>query len=397
MIPYLLIFILTAYIAFIQFKNKKKASPKFFGTYVFALGVFVGISDMLGGYDRYIYCDVFTTYVDEMSKGNGIFNDYFMLYSAKEPVCGFIFEAIGLLTPNRYIFILLYTLIVYTIYGICFYRYTEKPFFALLVFLGLMFFFTFTYLRQILAAGIIWLALPYYTHRKTWKYLTMIAIAAMVHNSGIIMAVLYFIPLRKWKFSQIIPAMILLFGMGLVGVGDFMSFAGSMTGIENITEHADAAEFGFRYEYVVESCLFLYLLYKNYKTVDTDKESLSYLNLYLLFCGILLLFCKSSDGGRIAWYGIMGIIIMLTRFCRSKKSAGLRLFLTLMFFALYFRILSAWGVALTPYKTCFTNGVREGDMVYKLYEYDERYAEDKFYNLFPEEEKTDNIPYNFDY
>ena len=78
MIPYLLIFILTAYIAFIQFKNKKKASPKFFGTYVFALGVFVGISDMLGGYDRYIYCDVFTTYVDEMSKGNGIFNDYFI-------------------------------------------------------------------------------------------------------------------------------------------------------------------------------------------------------------------------------------------------------------------------------------------------------------------------------
>ena len=338
MIPYILIFIITAYIAFTQFKKKEKTSPKFFGAYVFALGVFVGISDMLGGYDRYIYCEVFTTYSEQIAKGNGFFNEYFMMYSKKEPVCGFIFELIGLLTPNRYIFILLYTLLVYAIYGICFYRYTEKPFFALLVFLGLMFFFTFTYLRQILACGFIWLALPYYTHRKKWKYLAMVAIATMVHNSAVIMAVLYFIPLRKWKFSQIVPIMLLLFGMGLVGMANMFTFAGSMTGIENITEHAEAAEYGFRYEYVVESCLFLYLLNRNYWTVDTDKESLSYLNLYLFFCGTLLLFCKSGDGGRMAWYSIMGIIILLTQFCKPKNSTGLRTILTIMFFVLYYRI-----------------------------------------------------------
>lgn len=386
MIPYLLIFIITAYIAFVQFKKKKNTSPYFFGFYVFALAIFVGISDMLGGYDRYIYCEVFTTYSEEIAKGNGIFNEFFMMYSSKEPVCGFIFELIGLLTPNRYIFILLYTLLVYLIYGICFYRYTEKPFFALLVFLGLMFFFTFTYLRQILAVGIVWLALPYYTHRKTWKYLGMVALATMVHNSGIIMAILYFIPLRKWRFSQIIPVMIGLFVMGLYGLGDMFSFAGSMTGIENITEHAVAAEFGFRYEYVVESFLFLFLLNQNYKTVDTNKETLSYLNLYLVFCGTLLLFCKSGDGGRMAWYSVMGIIILLTHFCKEKKSAGLRTFLTVMFFMLYFRILSAWGIQLYPYKTFLTNGVREGDPIYEKFEYDYRYAEDKFYNLLREEE-----------
>ena len=392
MIPYLIIFFLTAYIAFVQFNSTKKTSPYFFGAYVFALALFVGISDMLGGYDRYIYGEVFTSVSESVARGEGVFNDTFNLYLLKEPLYGMTNVVIGLLTPNRYAFILIYTLLVYTIYGICFYRYTEKPFFALLVFLGLMFFFTYTYLRQILAVGVIWLALPYYTHRKTWKYLVMVAIATLIHNSGMIMAVLYFIPLKKWKFSQIIPVMILLFVMGLYGVGNFMAFAGSLTGVENIKEHADAAEIGFRYEYVIESCLFLFLLYQNYKTVKNDKKSLSYLNLYLMFCGILLLFCKSGDGGRIAWYSVMGIIIMLTQFCKSKNTAGLRIFLTIMFFALYFRILYSWGMLLYPYKTFFTNGVREGDDIYTKYEYDVKYADDKLYNLFPEEEKTDNIP-----
>lgn len=381
MTPYLLIFFVTAGFAFFQFEKKKKASPYFFGACVLAIALFVGVSDMLGGYDRYIYCEVFTTYSKEIAIGNGFFNKYFMMYSMKEPACGLLFEVIGLFTPNRYIFILVYTLIVYTIYGICFYRYTDKPFFALLIFLGLMFFFTFTYLRQVLAVGIVWLALPYYTQRKIWKYMAMVVLATLTHNSAAIMAVLYFIPLKKWQFEKVVYAMFALFCVGLYGLGDIFNFAGSMTGVENVKEHAVAAEYGFRYEYVVESCLFLYILFLNYRAVGRDKETLSYLNLYLMFCGILLFFCKSGDGGRIAWYGMMGIIIMLTKFCKFKNREGLRAFLTVMFFALYFRILSAWGIQLYPYKTFFTDGFREGDPIYEEYEYDHEYDKDKLYNL----------------
>ena len=105
------------------------------------------------------------------------------------------------------------------------------------------------------------------------------------------------------------------------------------------------------------------------------------MNLYLMFCGILLLFVKSGDGGRIAWYGIMGIIIMLTRFCKSQGNGMLRSFLTVMFFALFMRILLAWGILIHPYKTFFTDGVRPGDWIYERYEYDRNYEEDKLYNL----------------
>lgn len=381
MLPYLFIFLLTALLAYNSFNESRKVSPHIFGLYVMALAIFVGISDMLGGYDRYIYGEVFTSIAEQRAAGEGFFTTTYNMYLAKEPLYGFINIFIGLFTPNRYLFILVYTLLIYTIYGICFYRYTEKPFFALLVFLGLMFFFTFTYLRQVLAAGIVWLALPCYTKRKMWQYLGMISLATLTHNSAAIMALLYFIPLKKWYFVDVMAVMLVLFGLGLFGVGNMFTFAGSLTGVDNITQHAEAAEIGFRYEYVCEAALFLYILYRNYGSVTTDRETLSFLNLYLMFCGILLFFCKSGDGGRTAWYGIMGIIIMLTRFCKRRRSVQLRTIITLMLFALYFRILFSWGVLLYPYKTFFTDGFREGDHVYQQYEYDHKYDEDKFYNL----------------
>lgn len=380
MLLYILIFVITAVLALVTFETKK-VSPVLFYGYVLALGVFVGISDMLGGYDRYIYCEVFTTNADEVAAGHGIRNEIFRLYLDKEPIYGLINTLIGLYTPNRYIFIFVYTLLLYLVYAICFYKYTTNPFFALVCFLGMMFFFTFTYLRQVLAAGVIWLALPYYTKRSTWRFFLMVAVATMIHNSAAIMGVLYFVPIRKWSWKVIAPVMTVLLVLGLIGVGGLFTFAGNITGSENVSSHASAAETGFRYEYVLESFVFLTLLYLNYNSVREDKESLSYTNLYLMFCGTLLFFCKSGDGGRLAWYGVMGIIIMLTYFCHLKRGLQLRYFLILMYFTLFMRIIIAWGVLLSPYKTFFTDGVRKDDFIYELYEYDENYKIDKFYNL----------------
>lgn len=381
MVVYIVIFVISSVLALTQMDSRKKVSPYLFGTYMLALGIFVGVSDMLGGYDRYIYCDVFTSNANRIANGEDLHNVIYVTYLQKEPVYGLLNVLIGLFTPNRYIFILVYTLLLYAVYAICFYRYTDYPFFALVVFLGLMFFFTFTYLRQVLAAGVIWLALPNYKNRQTVRFTLMIAIAAMIHNSAIIMAVLYFIPLKKWHFERVVVVMLVLLGLGLVGVGGMFTYAGDITGNKNIAAHSNAAELGFRYEYVIESFLFLFILYKNYRTVRNDNETLSYLNLYLIFCGTLLLFCKSGDGGRIAWYGIMGIIIMLTKFCKGRRGIELRRYLVVLFFALFMRILLYWGVLLYPYKTFFTNGFRENDWVYQYYEYDHNYDKDKLYNL----------------
>lgn len=377
---YLILFFVTAILAWVNM-HKTKLSQTFFFTYCLALGAFVGLADMLGGYDRYIYCEVFQDMHNYVIQGK-LFSKTFLSYFGKEPIYGLINDAIAFFTPNRYIFILVYSLLLYCIYAIIFYKYTENPFFALLIFEGLMLFFTFTYLRQVLAAGVIWTAIPYVAKRDFKRYLLFVVVAMLIHNSAAYMLLLYFIPRKKFQAGSIIIFMFFLLLIGISGFTKYIFFAsGDTFNNVRIASYADTAEKGFRIEYVIESILFLFIFLWNYRKVNEDAYSLTFANIYLMFCGILLLFCKSSDGGRIAWYCLIGIIVVLDELCSYKFATGLKAFVTIMCFVLFYRILSAWGVLLSPYKTFLTPGIRHGDFIEEKYEYDHAYDRDKFYNL----------------
>lgn len=377
---YIILFVITAVLAWTNSGNTKISKFIFF-SFCFSLALFVGLADMLGGYDRYIYSEVFQSMHENVVKGI-FFSDEFIMYFGKEPVFGMINDLIAFFTSNRYVFILVYTIFLYMVYAVSFYRYTKNPFFALLVFEGLMFFFTFTYLRQVLAAGVVWLAIPYVAQRSLKKYLLFIVLATLIHNSAAYMLLLYFIPRRKFEEKHIVLFMLALLVIGISGITKFVfSVSGDAINNSRIAGYADTAEFGFRIEYVIESVLFLFILLTNYKKIDKDEYTLTMINVYLMFCGLLLFFCKSSDGGRIAWYCLLGIIVVLERFCRPKSAVPLKSFITIMCFVLFYRILAAWGILLYPYKTFLTPGIRQGDFIEESYEYDHAYDNDKLYNL----------------
>ena len=377
---YIILFVITTVLAWFYAGNTKVPKSLFF-SFCLSIGLFVGLADMLGGYDRYIYSEVFQDMHENVTKG-GLFSEEFLSFFGKEPVYGLINDFIAFFTPNRYIFILVYTLFLYIVYAANFYRYTKNPFFALLIFEGLMFFFTFTYLRQVLAAGIVWFAIPYVAQRSFKKYLLFIVLATLIHNSAAYMILLYFIPRRKFEKKYIVIFMLTLLFIGISGVTKFVfSVSGDVVSNARIAGYADTAEIGFRIEYVIEATLFLSILLLNYKRIDDDALSLTLANVYLMFCGVLLFFCKSSDGGRIAWYCLIGIIVILERLCRPKSAVALKSFITVMCFVLFYRILSAWGILLYPYKTFLTPGIRQGDFIEEAYEYDHAYDNDKLYNL----------------
>ncbi|MBF1639671.1 EpsG family protein [Prevotella sp.] len=377
---YLVLFLFTAILAWAH-NGETKVSKSFFFAFCLCIGLFVGLADMLGGYDRYIYSEVFERMHESISEGV-VFSQSFLLFFGKEPVYGLINDLIAFFTPNRYVFILVYTLALYVVYALNFYKNTKNPFFALLIFEGLMFFFTFTYLRQVLAAGIIWLAIPYVTHRKFKKYLLFVVLATLIHNSAVYMILLYFIPRRKFEQKHIILFMLALFILGVSGLTKYVfSISGDAINNAKIAGYANTAEFGFRIEYVIESVLFLFILLMNYKKIGEDERSLTMMNVYLMFCGVLLFFCKSSDGGRISWYCLIGIIVILEKLCRPKSAVPLKSFITLLCFVLFYRILSSWGILLYPYKTFLTPGIRQGDYIEEMYEYDHTYDNDKLYNL----------------
>lgn len=380
MFLYLAIFFLMVAIYFSTYEKKAKDVRVLVFCMAF-LGIFVGISDMLGGFDRYIYAELFDEVADRLVNKENVFQtEIFNLYRT-EPGYNLYNVLIGLFTRNRYIFIFITTIIIYALLFASFKRYMENYSYAVLLFMGLWFFFTFTYFRQVMAASIAWLSIQYIVDRKRWRFLGVLLIAMLFHNSAIVFAPLYFVPIKKFDKTRIAIVMIICLLLGLSNIsGGLFETYGSIVGAEERAEGYVEDESGFRIAYLIEAVFFLgYILY-NYHKIPQNPLNLVMLNMGLIFCAILLIFVRSENGGRLGWYYMIGIIATITYLAtHTKKITYLGATMLLVSLFLYYRILFAWGVLLNPYKTFFTDGIREGDYIEERYEYDQNYDLDKFY------------------
>lgn len=377
---YLLIFFIPVFF-FLSTNPGRNQHSSFLFLFLLSLSLFVGFSDMFGGYDRYIYGEIFDNIAD-ITTMKGVYSEsiYYNFYSSEFGYT-FLNVLISFFTENRYIFILIVTLIIYTCLFISLRKYTENYPLAVVLFMGLWFFFTFTYLRQVLAATIVWLSIQYVVERKFWKFLVVFLIGFSMHNSAIIFFPLYFIPLKKFSPKLIVGVMLFLLLLGLSPLpNSFFEIYESSSIVERHAEYN--ASGGLRIAYILEAFFFLYLILKSYKYIPADKSHVVLLNMALIFCGILLLFVRSENGGRLSWYYMIGIIATITSICTYKTNIQnkIPLFLIGLSLFLYIRIYTGWQVYLNlyPYKTFFTNGVRVGDYSWENYEYNHEYDNDKF-------------------
>lgn len=379
---YIYVLILALAMTGALFLPKKYAkSTIYLAFWMLALALFVGVSDMLGGYDRYIYGELFDEVADIRREGRSVLTAFIFELYPTELGYGYLNVLLSYFTANRYIFIFILTLIIYVLYYINIKRYASDYRIALLLFFGLLFFFTFTYLRQMIGVGIAGLSLRYVYERKLWKFIACVLLATLFHNSAIILIPIYIIPIQKLSVGSVVVVMIICLLIGVSGVSSSLFEAYSSTsGLEERTTKYIEDTSGFRIAYLLEAIFFLWLILSNYGKVGTDKRQIVLLNVALTFCAILLLFIRSENGGRLGWFFIMGLIATLTTvLIQQQKDIFNKILVYTIIFFLYFRIVTLWGVFLYPYKTFFTNGVREGDRIYEKYEYDANYAKDKFY------------------
>lgn len=384
MLLYLLIFsipFLFYWFSIIRETNIRQLDDQRFAViYIYGVALFVGLSDMLGGYDRYIYGELFDNLADQLRVGSSIkLSDIYQAYSTEFGYIGFNW-AVAHITNNRYIFIFLYTICMYAIILHSFRRYAKNYPLASILFMALVFYFSFTYLRQMFAAAIIGLSIRYIIERKFLKYCAIIIAAFSFHNSAIIFFPMYFIADRKYSKARILLLMSVCFIIGVTGITS--SLYNLFDNVSTRVAHGDYATQGdARIAYILEAGFFLFFLIKSYSHLPDTKQSIVLYNIALTFCAILLLFIRSENGGRLSWYFVYGLIFSLTQLSTTNygKKIKMGLQLSIVSFILFLRILTSWGVLLYPYKTFFTNGHRENDYIFERYEYDYNYDKDKFY------------------
>lgn len=345
-----------------------------------ALSLIVGFADMLGGYDRYIYCELFDVGADTLRNKQPYFRD-------DNPIMGYKTEIVYVawnyvvahITNNRYIYILLTTLLVYLLLFKSFKDYINNYPFLLLMFMGMWFFFTFTYLRQVMAASLAWYGYRYVIQRKIWKFLILAFIVFRTHNSGIVFFVLYFIPMRRLPKQWLIYIMVVATFIGLSGYPSSLFDAYGTVTDEQFRIRGYNEEGVFRYEYIIEAWFFLYIIFSRYNRIPNDVKHSVFLNASMMFCIMLLLFCRSSNGGRLGWYFMLGALVIVSELVSYRSHRTDISIIYSVVTILFLRFVFAWGMLISPYKTFLTQGYRVGDGVHAKFEYDDNYDKNKFY------------------
>lgn len=377
MFPYILVFIIAS-IYFLSSNYMHAEKNKFLlGLFFAYLAFFVGMGDMIGGYDRYIYGDGFDAIADVMRTSRNLRDVTYLIH--KNEYGYFIWEVlVSLFTENRYIFILLTTLLAYILYYHVFRKYIENYPLGAILFLGLFYYFTMTYLRQVLACGIAWLSFKYIWERKPVAFFTIILIAYTFHSSAILFMPAYFISHKKYSKDFIIKMLALSLLIGLTPLPTILLSLQNddMGGGQGYGEQIQ----GFRIEYVLEVIVFVYILFKNYTFISNDRKILTMLNLSFVYCAFLFIFMRFGQGGRMVWYYMFPIIYMFVKLADRKLTfAWMKPTLYFMSFFLFLRISFAWSSQNVPYKTFLTDGEPCGDgTIYELYEYNGMYTKDKF-------------------
>ena len=376
---YIILFLIPT-LAFFLKKERGNNTVNFLFFYISLLALFVGMSDMFGGYDRYIYGEIFDSIADITTiDGDYIARGSFDFFAGEY---GFTLLniIISFITANRYIFILLITIIIYWLLYLSLRKYTYNYPLALILFMGLWFYFTFTYLRQVLGATIVWLSIDYIIKRDFKRFFIVWLVAYSMHNSAIIFFPFYFVAAKKYQNNHIYLAIVLALLLGITPIPNHLFNAYQSISVFERANDYNALG-GFRIAYILESAFFLTIIIPIYKNIYTQKEIVIF-NMSLVFCLLLLLFVKSENGGRLSWYFMLGIISTITTICtKFYKKPVLVFFIIAICLFQYTRVYYAWQqyLNLYPYKSFLTNGYRKGDYSWENFEYDHKYDENKLY------------------
>ena len=92
---------------------------------------------------------------------------------------------------------------------------------------------------------------------------------------------------------------LLILGISPLPNALFMAYGDVNSMVEKNAQYNASAS--FRVEYFLEAAFFLYIIIRNYALIPNRRVNVLMLNMALVFCGMLLFFIRSENGGRLSW------------------------------------------------------------------------------------------------
>lgn len=350
------------------------------GLWVLFVALVCGIGDMLGGYDRYIYGEIFDATADDRVNGIPIVASAVFEYADKEQGYALYNYLMTFVTSNRYIFILITTLLMYAAFYRHVLKYSKYPITAFFLLFCIYYFFTFTYFRQVMAVCVAWFAIPYAIQRRPIPFFAIMVLAMSFHNSALLFAGVYFVGQYRFSRRQIVIGIVLSLLIGLTPLSSALFSTIGETINEEKTELSVNGASNARFAYIVQAVFFLFFILRYYHRLGTTPMSRCMVNIALGFIFILCFFVRFQDGGRMSWYYLIGIFCTMAEIMGKQSNKVIwKHIMMLVVVVLYIRVLIGWGIQLRPYKTFLTDGVRNGDVIWENYEYDHKYDNHKLY------------------
>lgn len=350
MIPYLIVFLFVA--VFYFQKNENKVSIGFYAVLALLIA-FSGFRDMIGGFDVYIYGEVY-----ESSP------DFIKLYMAFEVGFKTYFLLLKNISNDRYFMFFFSAALMLSLQFFTIKKYSPVIYFSVFILFCKFFLMSFVYLRQGIAMGIIWFSLPLILDRKYLKFFLLAGFAFLFHKSSLIFLPIYFIANIKFKnLNMFVISVVAL----IVSVSPLSTF---ILGI--LAENADAKvgvyvekSGGINVFYLIESAVLIYLMLK-YRS-DFYKTKFGTLILNGLFGYIIVNIMALTNASflRFGWYYFIFLIIALpyiyTFIEYPKFKANFKLLIFIYYSFVFFRLLIAFDDGdFMPYKSIFQDFRRNG-------------------------------------
>jgi hypothetical protein len=320
-----------------------------------------GLRDMIGGFDVYIYGDVYEN-ITFQHLYSSFFEKGFTLY----------FYILSFIEPRREFMFFCTALLILSLHVIFIKKYSPYIYISLFIYFAKFYLMSFVYLRQGIAMGFIWFAFAFFYKKKYFKFSLLVVLAFYFHQSSLIILPFLFIANKRLNYLQILGLSVVILLLSFLSSTNIIisTFAENINS-EKILAYTEKSS-SINLLYLFEGISYLVILFFFKPYFYKNKITVFVFNGFLLYIFIILFSLRNATFIRFSWYFFIFVILGIPYIYLFLKREYNKSFLKLIVFTYYslvfFRLLFVYdGGDFMPYKSIYQDFDRGGRWEYMEY------------------------------